>query len=449
MGKLDIENKEELNKIYQSLSNFSTESQYYDYINKLSVQNNIDYEYLLQKIRQMSIEKNYSGQKDLVKHFHATSFESFETIIKTGELLSRSERKKRGISVENLFGSSSDKVQFSRDYFSTNGDLIRSGLGDGKGATGTEVVFVFGNEIYNEETFDATFHYPTVEKLNIKNACIAVIGSNDDIVNKIRDVLKKYDCDEISVFSSKTWNNQITSFQLEIAKRTKLNNKLAMKNYNIARIKSLTKIQIEDNKGYIGEGILVLKSKQELLEEKERMEEIIDDLLVNNRIDMNEKNRLINFIREEYKNMILKAPYETHSISVQNNNQYEKTNNQLNNNQNTTINNHEEEIIDLVPNKINKLFIKYVYQHYKEIIGYDNLSYVEKFEEEEQIRQGINPKINREILKLKKAYLEVKKANSEIGYNEIFNHLYPYGETDEIGQIDVIESVDRPKMGHK
>lgn len=120
----------------------------------------------------------------------------------------------------------------------------------------------------------------------------------------------------------------------------------------------------------------------------------------------------------------------------------------INNNQNTTINN-QEEIIDLVPNEINELFIKYVHQHYKKIIGYDNLSYDEKFEEEEQIKHGINPKINREILKLKKAYLEVKKANPEIGYNEIFNHLYPHGEPDEIEQIDVIESVDRPKMGHK
>ena len=117
----------------------------------------------------------------------------------------------------------------------------------------------------------------------------------------------------------------------------------------------------------------------------------------------------------------------------------------INNNQNTTINNHEEEIIDLVPNEINELFIKYVHQHYKEIIGYDNLSYDEIAKEEEQIREGINPKINGEILKLKKIYIEIKKGNPDIGYSDFFNHLYPHGEPDEIEQIDVVETVDRPK----
>lgn len=200
---------------------------------------------------------------------------------------------------------------------------------------------------------------------------------------------------------------------------------IKIRNYMKSRIKSLTNIQISNNKGYVGNGEMILKSKKELIEEKEKFVGLVEDLFMNSKIDINEKNRLINFIQEEYKNMILNAPYETYSISAQNYNQYEQTNNQLNNNQNMTINNYEEKIID-----------------------YDNLSYDEKLEKE-QIRQGINPKINKEILKLKKAYLEAKKANPEIGYNKNFNHLYPNGELDEIEQIDVIESIDRTKMGHK
>lgn len=457
MVELDIKNKEELNKIYQSLSNFSTESQYYDYVKKLSVQNNIDYRYLLQKIRQMSIEKNYSGQKDLVKHFHATSFESFEEIIKTGELLSRSERKKRGISVENLLGSSSDNVQFSRDYFNDKGDLIKSGLGNGKGATGTEVVFVFGNQIYNEETFDATFHYPTVEKLNIKNACIAVIGANDDIVSKIRDLLKQYDCDEISVFSSNTWNNEISLSQLETTKKTKEHNKLAMKNYMKTRIKSLTKIQIEDNKGYIGEGILVLKSKQELLEEKEKVIEKIEELDLNNVIDTKEKNMLIDFIKEDYKNMILKAPNESYSISNQNNNQYEQANNQLNNNEvQSNIKTSQEEMIDDVPHEFKKIydmiFNETLIRNMREKYGYSEMSDEEK--------EFFDDKIENTMAKTR--YEERKKGEDSLAdsrkeawerlrmrlLSEPMLDLETLIRQEEFGQIeneqvDVVESVDK------
>lgn len=135
--------------------------------------------------------------------------------------------------------------------------------------------------------------------------------------------------------------------------------------------------------------------------------------------------------------------------TTSNSNEYENMLNQINNTQSKTSDNLEPEIVDYIPDEINELFIKYVYENYKEIIGYDNLSYEEIYEAEEQIKQGINPAINKEIFKLKKAYIEAKKSNPEIGYSDLVNHLYPQGEFDELEQTDVVDSVEGHKIGHR
>lgn len=214
---------DKLRTISQAACNLAqaSEMRYYNYIKRVANEYNLSYEQLLLNIRQLSIDNNYRYSKENTKHYHATSLEGFETIINCGKLLSRKERKKLGISTDNLGFSSSENVQFSRDYFDSNGKLIKSGYASGRGATGTDITFVFGNGIFNEPSFDASFHYPTVESLDIKESCVAIIVKDEITLKKVSELLKRYELDEISIFLNKDWDINISLEKLENMKKEK------------------------------------------------------------------------------------------------------------------------------------------------------------------------------------------------------------------------------------
>ena len=205
-----------------------SETDYYRYIKSAAVKNNIPYERLLGEVRKAFKERKFGSVIELVKHYHATGIDSFENIINDGYLLSRDERKKRGISTEHLHWSASNNVQFTHDIVFKDG-TIKSGYVKGVGASGVDVVFVFGKHIFDEESYDASHMYPTVEKLSIKEACVAIIVEKKELYSKVCYLLKEHNLDVISVFEAEEWDPTLSSEELENIKEK--NKKSKMKDF--------------------------------------------------------------------------------------------------------------------------------------------------------------------------------------------------------------------------
>ena len=227
-------------------------------------------------------------------------------------------------------------------------------------------------------------------------------------------------------------------------KTEKNTNEMQMQNYMKTRIKNLTNIQISDNKGYVGNGDMVLKSKQELIEEKEQLEELIDDLLANNRIDTNEKNRLINFIKEEYKNMILKAP-DTNSNLLD---YYDQMLNQLNQ-QNQQVN-EKKEVVDI--DLDSEYLIYYINSKcmdqvdlYRSNYDYDMLEDEQKEELDKKILEVLKVELDNDesYITRKKQILERVKEN--LGINSELHNIDIYDLIESFDTTEIIENIEGKK----
>lgn len=227
-------------------------------------------------------------------------------------------------------------------------------------------------------------------------------------------------------------------------KTEKNTNEMQMQNYMKTRIKNLTNIQISDNKGYVGNGDMVLKSKQELIEEKEQLEELIDDLLTNNRIDTNEKNRLINFIKEEYKNMILKAP-DTNSNLLD---YYDQMLNQLNQ-QNQQVN-EKKEVVDI--DLDSEYLIYYINSKcmnqvdlYRSNYDYDMLEDEQKEELDKKILEVLKVELDNDesYITRKKQILERVKEN--LGINSELHNIDIYDLIESFDTTEIIENIEGKK----
>ena len=160
--------------------------------------------YIASEAKKLGVEKNElhafivgKGKErinspDKVLHYHRTSMQSFEKIMQTGFLLNRKNMQLNGIDTSNLSGSSSANVQFTRDMYNTDGELQMSGFGrDNVGANSTDVVFVMGPELINEETYNCFMPYPTVEKADIQRCCAAILAKDPNIQMQIESILKE------------------------------------------------------------------------------------------------------------------------------------------------------------------------------------------------------------------------------------------------------------------
>lgn len=136
--------------------------------------------------------KEAISSPDKVLHYHRTSMQSFEQIMQTGYLLNRKNMQLNGIDVSRLSGSSSSNVQFSRDIYDSNGELQVEGYDKDSnlGANSTDVVFVMGPELMQEETYNCLSVYPTVEKADIQRCCVTILAKDPAIQMKIESLLK-------------------------------------------------------------------------------------------------------------------------------------------------------------------------------------------------------------------------------------------------------------------
>lgn len=182
-----------LNRVARGSINVArgAEADYYRYIRSQAKKEGIPADEMLAKVRAINKERRFGKNKDYIKFYHSTSIGGLSSILKSGQLLSRKEREARGEDVSKLPWSSSENIQFSCDDFDENGEMIRPGLGEGRGALGSEVSFVFGGDLMDEKSFESAPYYPTVEKVDISEKCLGIIVKNAENVEVVESMLKE------------------------------------------------------------------------------------------------------------------------------------------------------------------------------------------------------------------------------------------------------------------
>lgn len=175
----------------------------------------VDKEELLVEMRKIEKERKYGKQKDKMKFFHSTSFSSAKQIIQDRELLSAKEREKRGNTINNARPNSRyHGVQFTTDFYDSEGVLTSSGLGKGRGASGQNVTFVFGEDLYDDPLLDTFEQFPSIDYVSL-DKCLAIICDSEIDKKNIVEFLKIQCIIDILVFTKDEFDIAITSSNLK------------------------------------------------------------------------------------------------------------------------------------------------------------------------------------------------------------------------------------------
>jgi len=193
--------EEETQKLVSAYKNMSSQGELHAnaYIGSQAKRLGVDKSELTSFV--LSKGKEAISSPNKVLHYHRTSLQSFEQIMQTGYLMNRRNMQLNGIDVSSLSGSSSANVQFSRDIYDGNGDLQVEGYDrdSNLGASSTDVVFVMGPELMNEETYNCLSVYPTVEKADIQRCCVTILAKDPTIQMQIESILKEKNMSIITV----------------------------------------------------------------------------------------------------------------------------------------------------------------------------------------------------------------------------------------------------------
>ena len=220
----DAISREELSRIAQSSRNLAAglESDYYRYVRSQARKHDMPYEDLLATVRQENKDFRFGGDlRSKTKFYHSTSMESLGAILASGQLLSRSERAKRGEDLSNIPGSSSEKVQFTHDSFNQEGELTESGFGSTVGAIGSEVSFVFGGDLIDEDSFDAAAYYPNVDKVDIAQKCLAIVVKKPEQLEQVKKMVEAQQIN-VPVYLASEYDPKSSPKDLDIRKKRAL-----------------------------------------------------------------------------------------------------------------------------------------------------------------------------------------------------------------------------------
>lgn len=176
------------------------------YLLHLARKYDVSAEDLHQKFKEMAKEAILFPEK--VKHYHRTSIDRFKMIVEYGGFLSRAELKKLKPELK-LLWSSNENVMMTRDIYDSDGELVRAGLTKhGVGASGSGVIFAFGRNIMNVETYDAFGTYPTISSAPLKGNCEAIIIENMNEFENVKKILDSHNLSDIKVLTIEEWQNQ-------------------------------------------------------------------------------------------------------------------------------------------------------------------------------------------------------------------------------------------------
>ena len=203
------------------------EGDYYRYIDQQAVIDGVRSSELSRAVRAFNKEWRFGKNKDKIRFYHATSMQALKEILRSGELLSRRVRAVRGEDLTSLPWSSSENLQFTYDSFGPRGELRESGLGVGSGAAGSDLSFVFGGDLMDEPSFDATTVYPSVEKVSLVGKCLGVLVRDEANVDKVEALLRDNNID-LPVYSARKYDVRTSAEELQEMKTRVANERFAM-----------------------------------------------------------------------------------------------------------------------------------------------------------------------------------------------------------------------------
>lgn len=160
-------------------------------------------------------------------HYHMTSLENFEKILKTGELLSYAQMEAKGMSIPEDSSSTDGLIYFSKERTDKNNNLVKEGnfsneiLPNNKRG---DVILLFDSEtISKSEGYEDWNINAVADRVSLED-CIAILGRDVEISSHIREMISQSELPDISVMDldsfrkarySNTLNNNVNEFQQE------------------------------------------------------------------------------------------------------------------------------------------------------------------------------------------------------------------------------------------
>jgi len=140
--------------------------QYYDYLRTKADEYEVDYDDLLQLVRER-VKAGYDDKKDQIKFYYPLSRKDFVKAAEAGKLERSDDKRKRR-------GQASD-LRFSQDTV-VDGEVVLNGFGAERGAKSEEVTLVFGGDLIDEPSFDALLpDAVAVDEVDLQK-CLAVVS---------------------------------------------------------------------------------------------------------------------------------------------------------------------------------------------------------------------------------------------------------------------------------
>lgn len=160
-------------------------------LERISKANNVDKEKLQKEMRKKMKEQKYGKGRGMTKYYHSSSLETATKIIEDGALISAKEMEKQGQVLDNANANTRiHGVQFTNDNYTEDGNLTSTGYKQGRGAVGSDITFVFGDELYDDPLFDAFGMYPSIDYISL-DKCLAIICTDSNTKSIIKELLDK------------------------------------------------------------------------------------------------------------------------------------------------------------------------------------------------------------------------------------------------------------------
>jgi len=133
-------------------------------------------------------------EKGVIRHYHRTSLDNFEIIVKTWRLLSRAKLKKENPGITIPGWSASDNVMFTRDKYDKNWNLVVPwfSFDEVVWAFWAAIILVFNENIMNKHDYDALWQYPTVSEIWLQDYCEVILVEKKENVKLVENILRKY-----------------------------------------------------------------------------------------------------------------------------------------------------------------------------------------------------------------------------------------------------------------
>lgn len=158
---------------------------------------------LLAGARRYQTEQITTAELGKLFHYHQTSLDNLDNILQLGALMSYNEQKQIG-TVQRGAGSRPDVVQFTRDHYDKDGNLVEPGLvRAGTLGVAGDIALVFDETIMQTPNYDSIVKYPNTPSASLDLLKAITVADENDI-QTVRSLIAKKGI-EAEVLTRQQW----------------------------------------------------------------------------------------------------------------------------------------------------------------------------------------------------------------------------------------------------